>query len=348
VGVYNRGVPALLLSRSEPGSDVGVISARQALPEATAALPESAGQAESAVRAAQHTRQGRLLLTECCAPGSVFAGLVAATAERKSLDHRALSVRTLLHLPRVATGRGYITRSQVDRELYFTARQLRQDSVAARHLISAGKAELQDLRFGPFPPAQAETIFSSLHYLRSGRPGSLNFALIDPDDGLPVTVCSVSPLEWRRIGAQIHARFGIPIGRIWDVSRVYSRNEAPPNAISFLLSRVRSALRREEHDVQLLITAVDPNLGFTGASYRAANWRRWFTVQARPYLYHERRYVSPRQLKHEFGTSNLAELQLRYPGHRFEQSRVRLLDSMIFCCRLNGETESVPSHRLRR
>jgi len=321
--VYNRGVPALVLSRAEQGSDAGVVAAR---PAAT----------------------GRLLLTECCTPGSAFAGLFAATAERHGVDHRALSVRTLLHLPRVATGRGYVTRNQVERELYYTARQLRQDSLAARHLISAGKAELQDLIFGPVLPAQAEAIFSSLHYLRSGRPGSLNFALIDPDDGLPVTACSVSPLEWRRIGAQVYARFGIPIGRIWDVSRVYSRNEAPPNAISFLLSRVRSTLRRGGYDAHLLITAVDPNLGFTGSSYRAANWRRWFTVQARPYLYHERRYISPRQLKHDFGTSNLAELQVRFPDQRFEQSRARLLDSMIFCCRVDGETEAVPSHRLHR
>lgn len=344
MGAYNRGVSALLLSRSESGSDVDVIRARPATP----AAPEHAGQLPSPALAAQPAKQGRLSLTECCVPGSAFAGLVAAAAERQSLDHRALGVRTLLHLPRVATGRGYVTRNQVDRELYFTAKQLRHDAMAARHLISAGKAELHDLIFGPVPAAQAEAIFSCLHYLRSGRPDSLNFALIDPGDGLPVTVCSVSPLEWRRIGAQIHARFGIPAGRIWDVSRVYSRNEAPPNAISFLLSRVRSALRRGEHDVELLITAVDPNLGFTGSSYRAANWQRWFTVQARPYLYHERRYISPRQLKHKFGTSNLAELQVRFPGQRFEQSRVRLLDSMIFCCRLNGETEAAPSHRLHR
>src|SRR5215469_5486411 len=94
--VYNRGVPALVLSRAEQGSDAGVVAAR---PAAT----------------------GRLLLTECCTPGSAFAGLVAATAERHGVDHRALSVRTLLHLPRVATGRGYVSRTQVDRELYFTA-----------------------------------------------------------------------------------------------------------------------------------------------------------------------------------------------------------------------------------
>ena len=290
----------------------------------------------------------KLALSECCAAGSVFADLAADAARRRDLDHRALSVRTLLHLPRVANTRGFVSKAQVDRELFFTGRQQRKDANAARGLISAGKAELSELQFTEVPQAQAEAIFARLHYLRSGRPNSLNFALIDPCDLLPVTLCSVSPLEWRRIAAQIQARFEVPSGKIWDISRVYSRNGAPPNAISYLLSRVRSALRRSDHDIELFITAVDPNLGFLGSSYRAANWQQWFTVQARPYLYYERRYISPRQLRQEFGTSNLPELQLRNPGRRFEQSRARLLDSMIFCCRLNGPTELVQPHRLRR
>ena len=291
---------------------------------------------------------GKLLLSECCAPESVFAGLAADVAGRRKVDPRALSVRTLLHLPRVASVRGEVTRTQVDRELSHSARILRQDSYAARNLISAGKSELQDLVFGSIDAAAAEAIFSSLHYLKSGRADSLNFALIDPADGLPVTLCSVSPLEWKRIENQLQSRFEIPHGRTWDVSRVYSRNAAPPNAISFLLSRVRSTLRRSGRDIDLLVTAVDPNLGFSGSSYRAANWQQWFSVKARPYLYHERRYATPRQLRQTFGTSNVAELQEKFPDHRFEQSRARLQESMIFCCRLTGETEAVSPHRLHR
>ena len=291
---------------------------------------------------------GKFLLSECCAPESVLAGLAADMAEKRKVDARALGVRTLLHLPRVASVRGEVTRTQVDRELSHSARILRQDSYAARNLISAGRSELQDLDFGPIEAAAAEAIFSSLHYLKSGRPDSLNFGLIDPADGLPVTLCSVSPLEWKRIGNQLQSRFGIPCGRIWDISRVYSRNAAPPNAISFLLSRVRSTLRRSGRDIDLLVTAVDPNLGFSGSSYRAANWQQWFSVKARPYLYLERRYATPRQLRQTFGTSNIAELQEKFPDRRFEQSRARLAESMIFCCRLTGETEAVPPHRLHR
>jgi hypothetical protein len=290
----------------------------------------------------------RLALRECCLPGSEFAEAAGDIAGRKELDHRALSVRTLLHLPRVANARGYVSRTQVDREFFFTGRQLRKDMNAARAMISAGQPELGELEFTVIPQAQAEAIFSKLHYLRSGRPNSLNFALLDRGDRLPITLCSVSPLEWQRIASQIQLRFEVPAHKIWDISRVYSRNGAPPNAISYLLSRVRSALRQSDHNIELFITAVDTNLGFLGSSYRAANWQQWFTVQARPYLYYERRYISPRQLRQEFGTSSLTELQLKYPDRRFEQSRARLMDSKIFCCRLNGPTEQLEPHRLRR
>lgn len=293
-------------------------------------------------------RSGRLKLSECHSPESVFTELVRDAALKSDADPRALGVRVLLHLPRVATSSGWVTRTQVARELVHSAWRLRDDVQAVRDLVPAGKFSLPELSFGPVEAVQAETIFSRLHYLRSARPGSLNFALLDPVDRLPVSLCSVSPLEWKRVGALTQAQFGIPPEKTWDVSRVYSCPAAPPNAISFLLARVRSSLRRSGFGIELLITVVDPNLGFTGASYRAANWQRWLTVQARPYLYHERRYITPRQLRHRFGTSKLAELRAQYPGQRFEQSRSRLLDSLIFCCRISGETEAVPAESQRR
>jgi hypothetical protein len=97
----------------------------------------------------------------------------------------------------------------------------------------------------------------------------------------------------------------------------------------------------------LLVTAVDPNLGFTGCSYRAANWQQWMTVRARPYFYENGRYVSPRQLRERYGTANLIELEAEFPG-RFQKSRVRLLDSMIYCSTLNGGTRVVLAQDMRR
>jgi hypothetical protein len=218
--------------------------------------------------------------------------------------------------------------------------------MASSH-VPVDKYALRDLAFEEIDSSRAVPVLTLLHYLRSARPGSRYFALVDPVHRLPVSLCSVCPLEWKRVGSQISTQFAIPRGRVWDVSRVYSIDDAPPNAISSLLSRVRTHLRHNMSAADLLVTAVDPNLGFTGCSYRAANWQQWMTIQARPYVYEYGRYVTPRQLRERFGNSNLIELQAKHPG-RFEQSRVSLLDSMIYCCSINAETVVVPVQDRRR
>jgi hypothetical protein len=292
----------------------------------------------------------RLSLDDCRRPDSLFSDLVRDAALVNGLEPRALTVRTLLHLPRVARFNGTVGRRQIEMELRRSAAGLRTDQAKIRSLIPTNKFPLQDLRFVEYDAREAAAIFSHLHYLRSARAGSRNFALVDPVNGLPVSLCSVSPLEWLRVGRQLQTQFGVPRERVWDVSRVYSFDVAPSNAISFLLAKVRNVFRTEVRDVDLLTTAVDPNLGFIGSSYRAANWHRWMSIQARPYLYVDRLYASPRQLRQRFGTANLSELQARH-GAVVEQSRAKLLDSTIFCCRVRGETEFVApddQRRLRR
>jgi hypothetical protein len=292
----------------------------------------------------------QLSLEECRRPDSLFAAMVADAAVRHDVEPRALAVRTLLQLPRVAKYNGQLNRRQVEIELRRSAEGLHTDQEAIRDLIPTDKFVLKDLRFVELEAPVAEAIFGRLHYLRNARTGSLNYALVDPLNGLPVTMCSVSPLEWKRVARQVETQFGVPQAKVWDVSRVYSFDIAPPNAISCLLAKVRTAIRQRDPQVDLLSTAVDPNLGFHGSSYRAANWQRWMSIQARPYLYVDRIYASPRQLRQRFATTNLAELAERH-GAVVEQSRARLLDSLIFCCRVRRETEQVApddQRRLRR
>ena len=149
------------------------------------------------------------------------------------------------------------------------------------------------------------------------------------------------------MASQLLRQFRIPQEEVLDVSRVFAVESAPANSISTLLSRVRTWVRRNEPSIKLLTTAVDPNLGFTGASYRAANWKKWMTIKARPYLYEDGRYVTPRQLRERYGTSRFDELQAMFPG-RFERSKSKLLDSIIYCCRVNGETETVRPEEMRQ
>jgi hypothetical protein len=294
----------------------------------------------------------RLHLNDCrpFALTSSFGALVDTAARKLGVEPRALAVRSLLHLPRVASYEGWVRRRQVQRELRINAERLRSDVLAARQYTPVGRFALHELHFEEIDCTRALPVLTSLHYLRSIRQGSLYFALVDPINRLPVTMCSVSPVDWKRVAGRISSHFGIPGDRVWDVSRVYSVDGAPPNAISSLLSKLRTHMRRNISTADLLVTAVDPNLGFTGCSYRAANWRPWMSVKARPYLYQNGHYVTPRQVRKRFGTASFVELQAKYPGI-FEQSRVRLLDSVIFCSNVRGETKVVlpkDMHRLRR
>jgi hypothetical protein len=278
---------------------------------------------------------------------SPFRALVRETALRVGVEPRALAVRVLLHLPRVASHRGWVTRWQAHRELRLGAERLRRDAQAAGTHVPIEEFPLSDLAFEEIDSARAIPVLMSLHYLQSARPGSRYFALVDPVDRLPVSLCSVSPLQWKCVARAMRRHFAIPIERVWDLSRVYSVDSAPANAISSLLSKVRSYMRHNISSADLLVTAVDPNLGFTGCSYRAANWQEWMTVKARPYLYENGRYVSPRQLRERFGTASVAKLDAKYPG-KFEKSRTRLLDSMIYCSNVNGETQVVLASDRRR
>ena len=282
----------------------------------------------------------RLTLAACRSNASTFVNLVWDTASRVGVESRALAVRTLLHLPRIASYAGRVSTWHLQREVRICAERLRRDARAATGHVPVGTFLLGDLSFEVLESARADIVFTWLHYLRSARAGSQNFALVDPISQLPVSLCSVSPLEWKCVGYQICTQFGIPAKRVWEVSRVYSIDGAPANAISCLLAKVRTYLRRSAVPAALLVTSVDPNLGFTGSSYRAANWQQWMTVRARPYLYERQSYVTPRQLRERYGTANPIELRALYPG-RFEQSRAKLDDSVIYCCDVRGETAVV-------
>ncbi|MBM2619734.1 hypothetical protein JIG36_29920 [Actinoplanes sp. LDG1-06] len=290
-------------------------------------------------------------LPDCVTSGDKrMSQMIDEAATSRVVNTRALHVRVLLQLPRIAESDGRMPARSVRAEVNWVAGQLADDVEKTTGRVSEGLRRLHRLSFAPVPAAQAAPIITHRHYLQSAREGSQYFALLDPR-GLPVSICSVSPLQWRRVAARIEANFGIPRERVWDVSRVFSCDDAPYGAISHLLARVRSWMRQNSFGVDLLTTAVDRNLGFSGGSYRAANWQHWFTVQPRPYLYHNRFYVSPRQLRRRFGSATIADLQKAHPDQTFEVSRIRLRESLIFCWRLRGETEFIPESerpRIRR
>jgi hypothetical protein len=263
--------------------------------------------------------------------------VVERIAEEFEVGARALLVRTRLHLPRVSRGLDRADDPRVGREIRRCASRLSVETGRAAAHVPVGPFILADLRFEQIEEERARPLLLNLHYLRTVRSGSLHLGLVEPVGGLPVALCSLSVLEWPRLAGGLGRSIGLRREEVLDVSRVYSLDDAPANCISFLLARVRTWVRGNQPDITALTTVVDPNLGFTGSSYRAANWQQWMTIQARPYLYEDGWFVTPRQLRERYGTSNLQELK-RLSKHRFERSRGPLSDSLLFGCRVHGAT----------
>jgi hypothetical protein len=204
---------------------------------------------------------------------------------------RDLLLQSLIHLPRIAGRDGVVSDEAAARE---TRRQwqLRQDELAPLAALAAAPTEplsLQDLSVGIVPADAAEPVLAHFHYLRSFRGDSVNFAALH--QGRIVALCSLSPLDL----PELADRF--PITSLDDakvVSRVFAFDWAPRNVVSYLLARAEHVA--ECSDARMLITYLNPNLGFTGASYRAANWRALGVEKGTRYAYFRGRYITDRRL----------------------------------------------------
>ena len=75
---------------------------------------------------------------------------------------------------------------------------------------------------------------------------------------------------------------------------------------------------------KILLTYVNPNLGFTGASYEASNWVYFAREENTRYSYLDGYYVTDRVLESKFGTANPTKLKCIY-GKRFESTTMPLL-----------------------
>ena len=111
------------------------------------------------------------------------------------------------------------------------------------------------------------------------------------------------------------------------MSRVFVFEGAPRNLISYLLSRAARAERRL--GVTDFVTYVNPNMGFTGRSYRASGWQLLGNEPGTTYRYLDSRYVTDRKLEAAFGKHDDGAYR-QLLGNRFCISRMPLAPLLVF------------------
>ncbi len=117
------------------------------------------------------------------------------------------------------------------------------------------------------------------------------------------------------------------------LSRVFAFDWAPPNAITFLVRRATVVARERHPTARMILTYVNPNLGFSGASYRAGNWSLIAREHGTRYAYLDGEYVTDRHLAVTFGTSEPTHLLDRI-GDRFAVSRMPLAPLNVYALAL--------------
>jgi hypothetical protein len=275
--------------------------------------------------------------------------LVAAAGFRDGVGPRALRLQALLHLPRIASLSGTVPAAlaaqEIDRLARLSAAEIkpwRQLAAPPRRLPRSPR----ELTVDPAPSEEARVIQEHFHYLRSMRPDTLPFAACF--DGRVAALASVAPLDVEPISASLPAR--LHAEDVAVVARIFAFDWAPRNTITYLLARVGRVMA-EDDKKQMLLTYLNPNLGFTGASYKAANWTLYAEERGTRYAYLDGNYVTDRKLRERYGTADPARLQ-DLLGSRLAFSRMHLrplkLYSLVFDARTRDELASGPPHELDR
>jgi hypothetical protein len=250
-------------------------------------------------------------------------------AGKLAIDPLTLRSRLLLQLPRLVTGDALPGAHVIQREILAVSKLIEDiQRPCAQWLAKPERPiELGDLEFIPLDADTAKVYHERLHYVGSYRPGQ-HFAFRDKVSGRIVCVGSVASFDLK------HAEEKIPsyIDRqsIAVFSRFFAFRWAPKNTFSHFWGRLRRQLR-DERDIKLMFSFINPNMGFDGRSHKAAQWQLFALEAGARYMYLDGRYRTMRYFVENYGTSDAGELK-RKLGHSFVVSTIDLDPIQLLAC----------------
>jgi hypothetical protein len=251
-----------------------------------------------------------------------LAAIAEQVAVRESVPVRALRLQMLLHLPRVAGPGGRVPVDLARSETTRVARLV----PASQEWTSGRGCSGGDWRVRATDEVEARPVLERFHYLRSFRENSRYFGLYDDSTGCLVALASTSVNDVQFLG-EIALRNGVAVSQSRVVSRVFGFPAAPRNAISMLLGHVGRFERKMGN--RMLLTYVNPNLGFSGGSYRASNWALADEQPGTAYDYIDGDYVTGRALHQRYGTDDPVRLSQVLEG-RYARSEMLLRPLLVF------------------
>jgi hypothetical protein len=237
---------------------------------------------------------------------------VTTLAESYAISALDLRLHALLHLPRYSQS-DLASPELVVGELERLAKRISElQSSFKTWLWRENEHELKVITEAP--DETARIIHERFHYIGTFRAGRHFATFCNSQDSIPAALATVSPMDVLKLRSYVGS------GRADNsllLARVFAFRWAPRNSISFLLGGIARRLRKEKL-ADTLITWVNPNLGFGGSSYRAANWS---LIGSEPFIYRyiDGNYVTAREVFH---STRLAQSEICFSKFRLEPLQI--------------------------
>jgi hypothetical protein len=145
---------------------------------------------------------------------------------------------------------------------------------------------------------EADRIIKTYHYLTSAREESVNLALIYLPKEYIAGVITISKFDLAHI--QIKPLLS---SEAKVISRIFTFPRLPPNTASHFIGETIRWIRKRSPAVKLLLTYLNPNVGYQGTIYKATNWKGYAREHNTRYSYFDGNYVTDRFLQKRFGTA---------------------------------------------
>jgi hypothetical protein len=252
---------------------------------------------------------------------------LVSIAEEKNIDALTLRTRLLLHLPRLLKEGDQVTLDQMSTEAQRVSEHIaRLQRPYTSWLKSPGsEITLDDLEFIHLDAERARAFHEAFHYIGSFRLGE-NFALVLR--GTDKVVCMGSMSEFDFVHSHEEIAPYLPMDRVMVATRFFAFRWAPQNSFSFFWAKV-SEYFEKECGVELFLSFINPNLGFSGASHKGAPWQLFATEDGVEYMYLDGEYVTMRYLVKTYGTNDFAELK-KHLGNSLQVSMLIMHPILLF------------------
>jgi hypothetical protein len=256
--------------------------------------------------------------------------IVFSHARERAIDPLALRSRLLLHLPRLVTADDLPGNRDIQEEILAVSDLLEEGKRKYAHEYTRSLQPperpivLGDLEFGPLDADTAKMYHETFHYIGSYRRGQ-HFAFRDRNSGRIVCIGSVASFDLKHAEEKIAPH--VDPRSVFVFSRFFAFRWAPPNTFSHFWGKLRRQMI-EQHDTKLMLSFINPNVGFNASSHKAAQWMEFAHEEGTRYMYLDGRYRTMRFFVENYGISDPDQLKEKL-GNSFQVSTIDLRPMLI-------------------